>query len=171
MQWLDLAPLSICSKCAGWFSCGSTNKRSSNCLGPWPLQLNPLPLSGMNGWDSLEEDMPSPAGIWYPRVDGTQEGLPFLSGGEGTMEKGFVSMGLGIEERDGLWPGCKVNKINKNFLKDLVLRFTFYILIKHVWIRTFWNNMSSKRTRNSQKQDLQTWHGYYNHEVLASFFC
>jgi hypothetical protein len=35
-------------------------------------------------------------------VDGTQEGLPFLSGGEGTMEKGFVSMGLGIEERDGL---------------------------------------------------------------------
>ena len=47
MQELDLEPLDICSICAAWFSCGSSNKWKCHDLSSLPLGLLPAYLEGL----------------------------------------------------------------------------------------------------------------------------
>jgi hypothetical protein len=73
MQDLDLGPLHVCSKCEGWFSCGSPNKHSRAVSVSVPCHWIPFPLTALPGWASVRDDVLSSAGTrclrvgWYPR--------------------------------------------------------------------------------------------------------
>jgi hypothetical protein len=41
------------------------------------IETNPLPLTGLLGWASEEEDVLSPLGLPVPALGGIQEGFPF----------------------------------------------------------------------------------------------
>jgi hypothetical protein len=65
---LDLGSLHINGKCAAWSSCGPLKKIDQELSQFGCLPMYHLSLSGLSGWASVREDVPSPTGIRCPRM-------------------------------------------------------------------------------------------------------